>query len=738
MIPMTAVTRDSLDAFMFAGFRTLGLSDADARLFADALIFSELRFHPGHGQGVKRLRRYHERISQGLVDPQATWEVVKESPALALVDAHNGIGTVAASRAMRLAIDKAKVCGIGQVVVRNSTHYGSSAVHACQAAEAGCIGISMTNAGPEMAPWGAREGAVGTNPWGIAAPTDRGFPAVMDIALTTAGKGMMQWHAREGRAMPLDWALTPEGHETDDPDAAMAGALLGIGTYKGYGLAFMTDVLTGVIGGGGFGLKPYADPAKLDVSHTLTAIDIDVVPAARRFPRPDGPVRRHGEIARPAARVLGNPAAGRTGGASCRRQVAGGRAARRRGAGRPAGAGDRDRHRRRDNRHRPVGGRVVTPLPAPFRAMLRDRLSARAQTAGLDGLLLLAPGNVGYASGWKFSIHERPMGLWLPGGGDPVLFVPHLELENAEAVPGVTVRTYPEFPGEVPPVLSMLAETGAKRIGIDSLDASLLAPARDIARIDLTDHCLPERSVKHPEELVLHREAARFADMVLERFRAVAGDMIAQGATELDLEADCTGHARAAMATQHNAAFAGTKMGITSSVHSGPRAALPHGAVLHRVPQPGEPIIVGIGASLGGYHAESAATFVLGDLSADQRHVMTAMAASNDATRDALARRLTCAAVNAAALAPIRAAGLGAAIRHRIGHGMGVEGHEAPWLSIGDPTPTAPGMVFSCEPGVYRPGHDGWRTIETLIVTDGATETPSRFQSTHDFDSRVL
>lgn len=273
-IPMTAVTRDSLSAFMVAAFRALGLSAEDARIFADALIFSELRFHPGQGQGVRRLRRYQERIQQGLVDPVARWEVVKESPALALVDAHNGIGTVAAHRAMHLAIDKAKTCGIGQVVVRNSTHYGSSAVHACQAVEAGCIGVAFTNAGPEMAPWGAREGAVGTNPWGIAAPTDLGFPAILDIALTTSGKGMMQWLAREGRRMPTDWALTPEGEVSDDPAAAMAGALLGIGAYKGYGLAFMTDVLTGVIGGGGFGIEPYADPARLDVSHTLMAIDI--------------------------------------------------------------------------------------------------------------------------------------------------------------------------------------------------------------------------------------------------------------------------------------------------------------------------------------------------------------------------------------------------------------------------------------------------------------------------------
>jgi LDH2 family malate/lactate/ureidoglycolate dehydrogenase len=74
--------------------------------------------------------------------------------------------------------------------------------------------------------------------------------------------------------MPRDWALTPEGHETDDPQAAMTGALLGIGAYKGSGLAFMTDVLTGVIGGGGYGLMPYADQGRLDVSHTLMAIDI--------------------------------------------------------------------------------------------------------------------------------------------------------------------------------------------------------------------------------------------------------------------------------------------------------------------------------------------------------------------------------------------------------------------------------------------------------------------------------
>jgi LDH2 family malate/lactate/ureidoglycolate dehydrogenase len=125
-----------------------------------------------------------------------------------------------------------------------------------------------------MAPWGAASGVVGTNPWGISAPTGGPFAVSLDIALTTAGKGMMRWFEREGKKMPLDWAMTPDGDYTDDPSAAMTGALLGIGQYKGYGLAFMTDVLTGVISGGGFGLTPYADPMRLDVSHTLIAIDI--------------------------------------------------------------------------------------------------------------------------------------------------------------------------------------------------------------------------------------------------------------------------------------------------------------------------------------------------------------------------------------------------------------------------------------------------------------------------------
>jgi Xaa-Pro aminopeptidase len=352
---------------------------------------------------------------------------------------------------------------------------------------------------------------------------------------------------------------------------------------------------------------------------------------------------------------------------------------------------------------------------------------------------MLGAGNIAYATGWRFSVNERPIGLWLPVDGDARLLVPHLELENAMAVSGVVVRSYEEFPGDRPPVLWMIEEAGVGRLAVDTMGAELLEPARGVLRrLDLVDHARLERAVKAPEELILIQEAARFADQVLDRLLAVGGDIIQQGGTETDLLDDCTGHVRGLLTATHGDAFSGTRTGITASVHSGPRAALPHGAVTTRHPQPGDPIIAGIGCSLGGYHAESGVTLVVGEITAEQRRVMEAMAASGAATVDALERGLPCSEVNEVALSVLRGAGLGECIRHRIGHGMGVEGHEAPWLAPGDPTQTTAGMVFSCEPGVYRPGLDGWRTIDTLLVGPKRVDLASRFQTRHPLETRTL
>jgi Xaa-Pro dipeptidase len=379
------------------------------------------------------------------------------------------------------------------------------------------------------------------------------------------------------------------------------------------------------------------------------------------------------------------------------------------------------------------------PLDAAFFARARDRLRARANAAGLEGLLLLSASNLAYATGLFLSANERPMGVWLPVSGNPILMLPSLEQENAEGTGLIDLRFYDEYPGKVPAVLWMLDQIGRKCIGIDQLDAAFLDAARaKLSGLDLTDYAMIARSIKEPEEISLTIEAAKFADLFLTRLHAVAGDIINQGGTELDLMTDAKGHAYDALMAKHKKAFAGTPMGITASVHSGPRAALPHGAVLERRPKPGDTLIAGIGASLGGYHAESGVTLIVGDISQEQKKIMTAMQECNDACVEACAKRLTCTAVNDAALEALHAADLGDAIRHRIGHGMGLQGHEAPWLSPGDDTQVKTNMVFSNEPGVYRPDFDGYRTINTMIVTETGVRVPSRFQSVTEINARVI
>ena len=268
------IPADALRDQAAAILRAYGATEEEAAIQADARLAGELRGHPGQGQGMRGIARYCAMLENGGIVPGARLDVLVDTPAMALVDGNKGFGQVTAVRAMDLAIDKARQMGIGLVAVRHGNHLGVTAFHAIRATEQRMIGICLTNAGPEMAPWGGITPTIGTNPWGIAAPTDLGFPLALDMALSTSGKGMVRWFQREGRRIPTDWAYDRAGAVTDDPDAAMDGPLVPIGAFKGTGLAIMTDVLCGVLTGAAFGLTPYSDPTNHDVGFMLLAIDI--------------------------------------------------------------------------------------------------------------------------------------------------------------------------------------------------------------------------------------------------------------------------------------------------------------------------------------------------------------------------------------------------------------------------------------------------------------------------------
>ncbi len=379
-------------------------------------------------------------------------------------------------------------------------------------------------------------------------------------------------------------------------------------------------------------------------------------------------------------------------------------------------------------------------LSADFYRGRTVALQELLESAQLDGILVLNYANVIYLSGFYHIPSERPVGVYMSLRGQPILFAPLLEQENSAESWIEDRRFYFEYPGEEHPIAWMLRQIDApkRRIGIDDVPFGVLA---QVSANFVITHCTivnQMRWTKTPEELALVRQAAHYADVCLEHLRSVAADMIRAGATELELLRECLSATDARMSAEVGTMFRLGGGGIVGTIHSGPRAALPHGAPGTRRPQAGDTLIAGIGAAVGGYHAESGATFIIGEPTADQMRCLRAAAACNDVAIHALRVGNSCEAVNAAALDVLRDAGLGDFIRHRIGHGMGIQAHEPPWLAPGDQTPLAAGMVFSNEPGIYRPGVDGYRTINTMIVTDSAAEIPSRFLADHPPEARVI
>lgn len=275
-VPVERLTAQSIRIFSESVLGSLGASEEEAKITADGLVTASLWWHPGQGQGLEKLFRYKRRILNGGIRPAAPMVWLKDRGSIALLDAQKGLGYVSANKAMGKALQKAKRSGISMVSVCHSNHFGIAGYHAKWAADAGMIGIAMTNAGAEMAPWGSATPILGTNPWGIAVPRPNGkHPIVLDMALTQSGKGMMRWYQRQGLSMPRSWALTQAGGTTEDPKAADSGVLLPMGDYKGYGLSLMTDILTGVLTGSLFGSQVFQDDTNFDVAHTLIAINIE-------------------------------------------------------------------------------------------------------------------------------------------------------------------------------------------------------------------------------------------------------------------------------------------------------------------------------------------------------------------------------------------------------------------------------------------------------------------------------
>jgi|TARA_B110000438_G_scaffold193973_1_gene185557 L-2-hydroxycarboxylate dehydrogenase (NAD+) len=228
------------------------LSKKHSKICAEYLIKAELVDAPSHG--LARLKMYCDRIKKKLINPKPKIKIKKISSSVSYVNADDSIGFVAADIGINEAIKNAKKTGIGLVAVKKSSHYGLSSFYAEQAVKKNLIVFCFTNAPPALAPYGAKKSLFGTNPICFGVPTGKA-PFILDASTSMINRGKIRRANKLGLKIPFGVALDKNGNITTNPNKALKGTQLPIAGYKGSGLAWMVDILSGVLTGSSHGGK---------------------------------------------------------------------------------------------------------------------------------------------------------------------------------------------------------------------------------------------------------------------------------------------------------------------------------------------------------------------------------------------------------------------------------------------------------------------------------------------------
>jgi L-2-hydroxycarboxylate dehydrogenase (NAD+) len=285
-----------------------GIPENDAKIIGDVLIQADKFGIDSHG--VNRLKSiYLDRIKDGILNPVTNFEIIRESPATAVVDGHNGMGHVIAYKSMKLAIEKAGKFGMGMVVARNSTHYGIAGYYPLMAVRENMIGITGTNARPSIAPTFGVENMLGTNPLTFGMPSDEPFPFLLDCATSITQRGKVELYAREGKELPKGWVIDENGgSKTNSREVlqdlinghAALTPLGGIGEetagYKGYGYATIVEILSSALQQGAYmrmlmGIKD-GKKVPYPLGHFFIAIDISAFTDPEDFKKTTGNILR--------------------------------------------------------------------------------------------------------------------------------------------------------------------------------------------------------------------------------------------------------------------------------------------------------------------------------------------------------------------------------------------------------------------------------------------------------------
>ncbi len=275
------VRAEELNAFCSETLLRAGLDPPGAEIVAQSLVEADLRGVYSHG--VVRLWLYERRLRAGLIRPSPPMRLERTGPATAILYGAHGAGQVVGTRAMAEAIAMARETGVGCVAVTESNHFGIAAYFTMQALAHDMIGLAVSHADSLVAPYGSAKAFFGTNPLSVAIPAGDEEPVVLDMATSVAPIGKVTSAKAAGKPIPPGWAIDATGEPTTDPTKALEGCLLPFGTYKGYGVCLVVEVLSALLAGSPFGPHvpiPFTAVHIQNLGHFFAALDL------RRFVDP--------------------------------------------------------------------------------------------------------------------------------------------------------------------------------------------------------------------------------------------------------------------------------------------------------------------------------------------------------------------------------------------------------------------------------------------------------------------
>ncbi len=373
-----------------------------------------------------------------------------------------------------------------------------------------------------------------------------------------------------------------------------------------------------------------------------------------------------------------------------------------------------------------AGGSANLPdrLPVDWYRRKIGQIQQEMAKRKLDALVLLRAVNVVYATGYYHLSTERPLAALIPKSGEPALFIPALESDQVKLWWIKDYESYFDYPGPVNRVRWIFERVASRgfaksRIGIEEPAPSRMqqiklgAPEAEI--VDAGDLVEQMRWVKDEDEINVMRRAMYFTDFSVQAGRdfvrthgAVTENEILKATADALADKMAAG-LRDVVGIEISPPFGGL-------VPFGKRSAFPHAVPSQDRLKKGDALILSYGTTVGGYAVESERSFIVGKPTDYAKCLFDAMLAAHDAGVENMKEGAVAEEVDKKSLDQIRKAGFEKFLKHRTGHGIGPEGHEAPWIAEGDKTVLKQGMTFSCEPGVYDPDWGGVRHSDTVVV----------------------